>query len=421
MAASAQTTVNGGRIFTGVLKSNGASATVDFSGASSTVPVQTGLLAARPASCNAGQMYFATDAPAGQNLSYCAGSPGVWATATGGSGGSLPSTVVQTNQSNAYSAGTQDFSGSAHTLPAKKGATAALPSTCTVGEEYFATDATAGQNKYYCTAANSWTQQLVGGSGSLPSTVAQTNQSNTYSAGTQDFTGSAHTLPAKKGSTAALPSTCTVGEEYFATDATAGQNMYYCTAANSWTQQLAGSGSGGGGAAPGGVSGSLQKNNGSGGLSGQGMLYSNIYGGGAERQLGSNCTPKMTIPYTAFTAAAVVQQIKVASVPGYWFPTAILLNESAQFTSGNGQVTALAGSIGTAASPSYYLQPLALMQVSPNFKADNVNGQPASLQAHDIYLQVNVANANPGNLGTGTATNLTAGSLEVALCGGTWQ
>jgi len=338
---SAQTTVNGGRVYTGVLKSSGANATVDFSGSASTVPVQTGLLAARPASCSAGQMYFATDATAGQNLSYCSGTPGTWTTA-------------------------------------------------------------------------------AGGSGSLPSTVVQTNQSNTFTAGTQDFSGSGHTLPAKKGVTASMPSTCTVGEEYFATDATAGQNMYYCTAANSWTQQVAGTG-GSGGASPGGPSGSLQRNNGSGGLSGQSMIYTNIYGGASERQIGMNCTPKMTIPYTAFTAASSLQQIKVASVPAYWFPSAILVNEAATFTSGSGQVTALAASMGTAASPSYYVQPLPLMQASPNFKADNVNSQPASLQAHDIYLQVNVTNVNPGNLGNGSATNLTAGSLEVAICGGTWQ
>jgi hypothetical protein len=155
ITCGAQTTVNGGRVFTGIVKSSGSTATVDFSGASSTLPVQTGLSAARPSTCTVGQMYFATDAAAGQNLSYCTGSPGSWTSAAGASG----PTVVQTNQSNAYTTGTQDFSGAAHTLPAKKGTTALLPTTCTIGEEYFATDATAGQNKYYCTAANTWTQQ----------------------------------------------------------------------------------------------------------------------------------------------------------------------------------------------------------------------------------------------------------------------
>jgi hypothetical protein len=56
--------------------------------------------------------------------------------------------------------GSWDASGATHTLPAKRGTIAQLPATCTQGEEYFATDATAGQNKYYCTAANTWTQEL---------------------------------------------------------------------------------------------------------------------------------------------------------------------------------------------------------------------------------------------------------------------
>jgi hypothetical protein len=100
---------------------------------------------------------------------------------------------------------------------------------------------------------------------------------------------------------------------------------------------------------------------------------------------------------------------------------AILLNELVQFTSGSGTVTSLAANIGTASSPSYYVQPLVLMQSSPNFKADNVNGQPASLSTHAIYVQVSVTNANPGNLGNGVTTNLTAGTLEIGICYGVWQ
>jgi len=59
--------------------------------------------------------------------------------------------------------GRLDASGATHTLPSKTGLTANKPATCTVGEEYFATDAAAGQNKYYCTATNSWTQQSGSG------------------------------------------------------------------------------------------------------------------------------------------------------------------------------------------------------------------------------------------------------------------
>ncbi|MBV9745157.1 MAG: hypothetical protein JO099_15455, partial [Acidobacteriia bacterium] len=184
--------------------------------------------------------------------------------------------AAQTNAGNTFTAGTQDFSGAAHTLPAKVGTAANKPATCTTGEMYFATDATAGQNWYYCTAANTWTPQVAGGgSGGGVSSItsvfgrlgtitaqagdytaaqvvnaAQTNAGNTFTAGTQDFSGAAHTLPAKVGTAANKPATCITGEVYFATDATAGQNWYYCTAANTWTPQVAGGGSGGTGGMP---------------------------------------------------------------------------------------------------------------------------------------------------------------------------
>ena len=54
--------------------------------------------------------------------------------------------------------GSWNAAGATHTLPSKTGLTALLPSTCTQGEEYFATDAAAGQNQYYCASANTWTQ-----------------------------------------------------------------------------------------------------------------------------------------------------------------------------------------------------------------------------------------------------------------------
>ena len=71
----------------------------------------------------------------------------------------LPGVAMRTNQSNAITAGTQDFSNAAHTLPMKSGTTAMLPPLCTPGETYFATDATAGGNVYGCTATNVWLAQ----------------------------------------------------------------------------------------------------------------------------------------------------------------------------------------------------------------------------------------------------------------------
>ena len=64
----------------------------------------------------------------------------------------------------------------------------------------------------------------------------------TLTASIVDFTGSASTAPMKSGTT--LPSACSVGQVFFKTDAVAGQNIYLCTATNSWTQVQGGGGGG---------------------------------------------------------------------------------------------------------------------------------------------------------------------------------
>ncbi|HLK18844.1 MAG TPA: collagen-like protein [Bryobacteraceae bacterium] len=57
------------------------------------------------------------------------------------------------------------------------------------------------------------------------------NQSKTV-----DFTGATTTKPFKSGTV--LPATCTVGEAFYQTSAPAGANLYTCTSANAWTQQI---------------------------------------------------------------------------------------------------------------------------------------------------------------------------------------
>lgn len=54
------------------------------------------------------------------------------------------------------------------------------------------------------------------------------------SASVVDFTGSQSTAPMRTGTT--LPASCSVGQAFFRTDAAAGQNIYLCTAADTWTQ-----------------------------------------------------------------------------------------------------------------------------------------------------------------------------------------
>ena len=60
-----------------------------------------------------------------------------------------------------------------------------------------------------------------------------------------DFSAATSTKPSKTGTT--VPASCAVGETFFKTNATAGQNLYGCTATNTWTVLGAASGGGGGG------------------------------------------------------------------------------------------------------------------------------------------------------------------------------
>src|SRR5277367_2926537 len=64
-----------------------------------------------------------------------------------------------------------------------------------------------------------------------------------------DFSQTNFTKPFQTGST--LPSLCSVGQMFFSTSATAGQNIYGCVSTNIWALQAGGSGGGGGGGGPG--------------------------------------------------------------------------------------------------------------------------------------------------------------------------
>lgn len=133
------------------------------------------------------------------------------------------------------------------TIPNKVGVTA--PATCNVGMTFFDSDATAGQNIYGCTATNTWTLEGDGGGGSgditdvWGCTTGNCNALTAASGDTLDAGSADSTIPWKKGTSP--PGTCTTGEGFFDTDATAGQNIYGCTATNTWT--LEGDGGAGGG------------------------------------------------------------------------------------------------------------------------------------------------------------------------------
>ena len=59
-----------------------------------------------------------------------------------------------------------------------------------------------------------------------------------------DFSGANPTKPMAAGTV--LPSTCSTGQMFFVTTASAGENVFGCTAANTWSLETGGSGGGGG-------------------------------------------------------------------------------------------------------------------------------------------------------------------------------
>lgn len=86
------------------------------------------------------------------------------------------------------------------------GTLASIPATCTAGASlYQATDQPITTQIYACTATNTWTRAAY----------------------TQATTA---------------PATCTVGQLFFDTDATAGNNLLLCTATNTWSAIISGSG-----------------------------------------------------------------------------------------------------------------------------------------------------------------------------------
>lgn len=83
--------------------------------------------------------------------------------------------------------GNWDASGATTSKPAKTGTS--LPATCSAGEQFFKTDAAAGQNLYFCTNMNTWTQMTGGGQGSPGPTGPTGPAGPTGATGPQGYTG----------------------------------------------------------------------------------------------------------------------------------------------------------------------------------------------------------------------------------------
>jgi hypothetical protein len=108
---------------------------------------------------------------------------------------------------------TVDFTSAPSTKPVKAGTS--LPATCTAGEAFLKTDAMPGKGLYWCTSANTWTQQN-------PNSVDKTQATSYTSGARQTFQPSAGTAGLRIGP-GALPSTGLAGD--LAVDASDAQKL----------------------------------------------------------------------------------------------------------------------------------------------------------------------------------------------------
>lgn len=192
ITASAQTVINGGRTFLGP---------VDMTGATATKPIKSA--ASAPATCVAakdlywnstdGLLYKCSLTPANtwEPVAASGGSESTTPSNSGATGASVLKTstnvVARKLIGGAYITATENTDDI--TIVGQKGYTfgTSIPGTCTTGDIFMKTDATAGQNAYFCTATNTFTQQLNSGASASISTLTGYGQALTTASGVTNY------------------------------------------------------------------------------------------------------------------------------------------------------------------------------------------------------------------------------------------
>jgi len=393
----AQETVNGGTVVLGPLRSSGPQAVVDFTAAGSTSPVKSGTLATRPGSCTVGQMYFATDAAAGQNLTYCT-SAGTWTMLAGG--GTLDAAAIVSGAfaiariPTGITAATVALGNHLHTGVYEPAITAGSAAQYLRGDKSlaaFAADSLAavtwaamtGKPSTFAPSLHAASHQFGGAdvvSTVIPgaNAIPQAGAGGTLAAGwvptlNQNTTGNAATATAL----ATLPAKCSAGNYPLGVDA--GGNAQNCTVA----------GSGGGS-----------------------TIFSSIQGGAAEDMVSANRLKTFTLNYTSLTAASACQQFPIATwTEPVWMRWRI--TEATTFVTSNG--AALSASIGTAAKPNYFMDPVPLFTAAGTTTSDGAAGPTAASGTQTAVLQVCITNT--GAPTTLSAATLSAGQITISAVG----
>src|SRR5579875_1006604 len=217
---------------------------VDFSNAPSTRPEKTGT--ALPATCNPGELFFNTAAPAGQNLYGCSAA-NTWGLLGGASGLGDPG-----------SHGVVERTGPDTTVavPAPSGTIVGTTDTQILTNKTI--DASEIKTGMFAAAQMpAFTGDVSTPSGSTVTTLATVNSSpGTYGDSSHSVQlsvdakgrvtaitqlaisggGGGGSSSITAGPLANMPNTCTTGTLYFATDQPAGQQIYTCSSPNVYTQ-----------------------------------------------------------------------------------------------------------------------------------------------------------------------------------------
>lgn len=227
---------------------------IDFSSEPFTRPEKTGTTL--PSTCSVGYLFFNTAAPAGQNLYGCV-STNTWNVLSGGGGnfltdpganGIVVRTAPNTTTAVAAPVGTVVGTTDTQTLTNKSidASEIATGTFASARMPAFTGDVitSAGSTVTTLTTVNSSPGTYGDSAHSLQITVDGKGRVTSVTPIAITGGGGSGGAGITTGTLASLPSSCTTGTLYFATDQAPGQQIYTCSSSNTWTQVVSLGGSG---------------------------------------------------------------------------------------------------------------------------------------------------------------------------------